>query len=160
MEGSRAVKTEIVELEAVNGKFTRWFLGLCSQNDENRISGAYLFNDGRIFLPQVLVCSLNQRLASRLPGRHVNLQAIQLHECDSRLGSQQINQGSRHRDCTGLNQRGNVSAPLMPQYKLADRHMDAGIQRNVEIGKLNFACKMRLQNLLGSIEHHCVDSGP
>src|SRR5580704_1844047 len=48
---------------------------------------------------------------------------------------------------------------MVPQNQLTDRHADARIQRKVKIGKLNAACKMCLQNLLGTFAHHCVDSG-
>jgi len=48
---------------------------------------------------------------------------------------------------------------MVPQNQLMNRHTGAGIQRNVKIGKLNLACKMCLQNLLGTLAHHRVDSG-
>src|ERR1700675_859619 len=48
---------------------------------------------------------------------------------------------------------------MVPQNQLMNRHTDAGIQRNVKIGKLNVVCNMCLQNLLGTFAHHCVDSG-
>jgi hypothetical protein len=48
---------------------------------------------------------------------------------------------------------------MVPQDQFVDRHVDAGKERNIKIGKFNFARKVSLQNLLRAIAHHRVNSG-
>ncbi len=150
VEGSGPVETEIVHHEMVDRVFVRRLarVGGTAQGDEQGIVRANLADENRVFLGKILVGSVNERRASEVSRRRVDLQAVQLHEFYFRPMPQQARQTRVEGNVANLDQRRYVRAPLMAQHQSLNRNANPRIESHLEIVEVDAALETGLEVIL------------